>query len=468
MTDLSLEEFMNHDRGGGASGRFLRGWRKLTPPQVDVWLHTKALFAPLWQHNIPQVRTIKDKDTQEEVRVIWSSSFNCLEGKEELEQVRWAYKGDFHPKICPICRLIEHVRGEVNAGRLKMHQPIFRFDLGDGDESKVKILRAAGMYNGFGVKNLPEKLKKENAAAGVKLTEAWKENAQAKCNYVFAVVDNAHPENGVQVAIETSLLGDKMKAVLRQEKERQGDSGPWNPLATPYAFRWKHHPSAPQFNDKYEALAMPGIKLSEDVRALIADEDPPDLARVKAPGKVRYLQEQLEQYALIDLPWGHLFDAAVAQQGATETPDDDATDFNFGANVDGDDEVVVGAKVQAQVPAAAPVVQQAPPQQHAASPQTNAAAAPPPAAPPPAAEPAPAAAKPTGRTKVTPPAPPPVPAFESVYVPCDPPCGHMMREDETSCAKCGSVYNVDPVTVAKYAGIPLTPAPEAAAAAPKA
>lgn len=451
--DLDLEGFMGHSTGGGGGGAFLRGWRKRTPPVVHVWLHTKALFRPLWQHNIPQVRVLKDRQTGEERRVVWSQNFNCHEHEAVLTDRKRDQRGERERpfEVCPVCKLNEHVRRQVTAGKLAMTDVIFDFKASDEEGAEQRIIHAGGIYNGFGDDRLSDKEKIAIRQAGIKLTEAWRENANAKCNYLFLVVDDAHPEEGVQIALETSLLGDKMKNVLRQQKKKHGENGPWNPLLTPYAFAWEHHPSAKAFGDKYEAYDMPSLKLSPDIKRLIVDEDPPDIDRIKAPGKVRYLREQLERYATeaLQVDWDDIFGEAEARQ--KDEDDKDAGSFDYGYNVadetDAKSAIAAGEKAfegttttSVSVPAKV---------EPATAPAAQAPAQAPAAVVPPAA-----AAAPT-RKKLAPAAP----AFTPTFTPCDD-CGAVMRDDEPECWNCHAKYGVEmtPEQTAGFASLgPVDP-----------
>lgn len=458
--DLDLEGFMGHSTGGGGGGSFLRGWRKRTPPVVHVWLHTKALFRPLWQHNIPQVRVLKDKDTKEERRVVWSQNFNCHEHEATLTDRKRNSRGDRERpfEVCPVCKTVEHIRRLVDAGKLAMTDVVFDFKAGDEEEAERRIIHAGGIYNGFGDDRLSDKEKSAIRASGIKLSEAWRENANAKCNYLFLVVDDAHPDEGVQIALETSLLGDKMKNVLRQQKKKHGENGPWNPLLTPYAFAWEHHPSAKAFGDKYEAYDMPSLKLRPEIKTLIVDEDPPDIDRIKAPGKVRYLREQMERYAMIELPFDEIF--AEAEERQKDEKDEDDTSFDYGNNVAADaaeaiaeGEKAFAATTSVAVPAqVAPAAAAAPPLA-ASAPAPTPAPAPAPAAAP-AAAPAPAApaAAPTRRKLA--------PTFVATFTPCDD-CGAVMRDDEPECWNCKAKYGVEmtPEQTAGFASLgPVDPA----------
>lgn len=488
MSELDIEGFMGHDPNAGSRGGFLKGWKKRQPPKLLFWLHTKTMFRSLWQHNLPVVKTIKDKETGLEKRVIWSQSFNCHEHESVLsdrKRDRDTGRRLSPIQVCPVCKLQEWLRGEHRAGRLGFAQPIFQFETGeassDGSE-ETRIIHAGGFWGGFG-DNMSNAERNAVGKAKISLKEAWKENGNSKCQYAFAIVDDEHPEEGIQIAIETSLVGDKMKAVLRQQKKKLGENGNWNPLATPYGFAWEHHPSAKAFGDRYEAYDMPGLKYREEIKALIEDEAAPDLARLSAPGRVRPLREQFERYCLVpNVPWDEIFGAAEAAQRDEKEDGDDATSFDYGYNVGEDventDAALDAARAaastgQTQVQRPADPGPTAPAKGKPADvpgwvhdgkggfiPKTQWDAENPPA-PPAAPAPAPAqqlAAMPvsqddfggveppaapvkSGRTKLAPAAPPPAPAFIAEYTPCDD-CHALMRNDEAVCWNCGSKYGV--------------------------
>lgn len=387
---LSLEEFMGHDtRSGG--GQFLRGWRKRQPPAVNTWLHTRAPIVALWQHQWPRLHVFEDRESGQTRKEIWGGSWNCLEHEDVLKRQYRRDENDEReapPIVCPLCRLIETVRLMVRDGQLKITQPIFKYEV-DGDDEHARILTAGGIYNAFGDE---KKLTEEQVAlmkrARIRPSEAWKENSYAKCNYLFCVVDNEHPEGGTQIAIETTLLGDKVKGVIRDQMTSLGeDDG--HPLKKPYCIRWEHRPAEKEFSKRYHALAMPKIKLSDEVRRIIVDEAPPDVSRIIAPGNVRTLRANLERFALVKLPWDDIFGPAEALSDESGNVED----LDFG---DAEDE-----------PAPTP------PQQ--ASRPSN---------------PKPAAA----------PAKEPEPEVEMVA--CDD-CKKPMRIDAAKCPSCGAEYELD-------------------------
>jgi hypothetical protein len=470
MADLDMDGFLDHETStGGQRGKFLRGWKKRPPAvpvkngptgEVNVWLHTRVMFASLWIHNLPRVVNRKNRQTGEETIEIWGNSWNCWEHEDVLKDNKrdWNTGERESPyKICPVCKMIEFLREAVRTGQLQPHDPVFRFHT----PSEERLIHAAGIYNGLDSKGLTPEQVKGIADAGIKLSMAWREAGTAKCNYVFSVVDHDNPEDGVQTAIETSLLGDKTKACIRRLRNKLGEQGNWNPLVTPYAICWQHiDRQGIAFEKKYDADDRPALKLTPDIEALITGEAP-DLSRIKARGRVRQLRDQLEQYALVDLPWGDFFDEAEAED--KERQDDDG-DFPYGANepapaAEIDEEALAKAdaamaeaagKTQVQVPAK--VATKAPEPAKVAPAATKPAQAPTPAAKPPAPAVAPAA---SGRKKIA-----VKPKVEEVFIPCDD-CKTQMREDWEKCPGCGATYGVEDEIKAKYAGLAPEPKPDA-------
>ena len=439
MAELDLEEFLGYEtNSSGGGGKFLTKWKKRQPPELRMWLHTRTPFVTLWQHNIPQMRTFEDRDTGETVRKIWGGKFVCLENEAAVLQHQNKRSNgvrEVPPQICPLCKMLEWTRGELAAGRIKKAQPLFKFEVPllpgeeaeDRADDQLRVI-SAGPFTDT-LKDLSQQDKIDLRRANISLKDAWAENARAKCNFVFRCVDHDNLEDGVQILIETSLVGEKVQQVIRDQMKRQGRAE-GNPLLNPYAFQVEHKPKETQFQNKYHVLDLSpkAYPMTEEIRALIVDTDPPDITRMREPGNVRQLRAQLEQYALIPFPWDELFGPAEATQA---NPGGEAEDdsFDYGANAEPEPAATAPAEVQGKA-APAPKVSAPAPIVTAASPVTASAATP-----------APTAAG-TRRRKAEP-APPAPPPTEPMQDPCDD-CGHAMKASETKCPGCGAEYAVTP------------------------
>lgn len=312
----SIDSFINHktsDRSGG----FLSKWRKKDQTsKINVWFHKRRMPIALWQHQIPRLFVKADKDTHENATFVWSQSLNCRETEKTLK--RQHFRNDqglreVPPALCPICRMIEAIRDLVETGVLDWTKVVFKFE---GDK-ETKVIHAGGIYNGFKSEydELTPEEKKKIRDAGIRMDEVWNENAYAKCNYVFCVVNHNAPGDGVQIATETSLLGDKVKEVFNDTIEAKGaEAG--NPFLKPYCVQWEHRPSEQEFQKRYKARPM-DFPLTPEIEALISGE-PPDISGVLKPFNLKTMRAFLERHATIALPWDSIFDV----------PGDDEEDEN--------------------------------------------------------------------------------------------------------------------------------------------
>lgn len=329
----SVDDFLNH-RSNDRSGGFLTKWRKPAAEgggggKVNIWLHPKRMPIALWQHRFPKIVVREDRKTNEVKTNAWGQSYNCHETeatlKKQYRRNRETGEREAPPKRCPLCRLIETVRGMVDEGKLNWTQTLFRFE---GDEENV-ILHAGGLYNAFGRDDLTDQEKKEMKEAKIYAKDAWTENAQAKMNYLFCVVDNVNVAAGVQIAIETGLLGDKVKEVIADTRESLGeDVG--NPFKHPYCIQWEYREAEKEFNKKYHARRMELIKLTPAiVKAL--QGPPPDLDGVITPFNIDSMRAILERHCTVKgIPWDDIFDVEAPEddeaEGEGEYRDPDAPD----------------------------------------------------------------------------------------------------------------------------------------------
>jgi hypothetical protein len=286
---LALDDFLGHETKSGGGSQFLRGWRKRSPARVDVFLHRKSNIIALWQHNVPRIyeKKLEDKSIQ---RRVFGGSWNCLESedvlKKQYRRERDTGERTVPPVICPVCRMMEAFRGAYRENQIGFAEPLFRWE-GD-DPKETQVVTFGGMCNLYGSDKLEDEEKAAMVKAKVLKSEAWKENLYSKCNYLFVVVDVDNPNDGVQVAVETTSLGDHVKECIRDQMTSLGeDEG--NPILKPYALRWEHNPSAVEFGKKYKCVAMPRIAMTNQIDQLI-NSDPPELENIIKPGNITTLR----------------------------------------------------------------------------------------------------------------------------------------------------------------------------------
>ncbi len=332
---MSMEEFLGHSTrdSGNASGNYLENWKKKrTPPQIDTFIHPGSRIIAVWQHAWPKMVTRKDKQTGAESVEVWGGTFNSHESEAVLRkqyhrEPKVTGSRVVEPTVCPMSMMIEAVHTAIREGRLDWCEELFRF-VGT-DTSKAKILHAGGLYNAYGHNSVTDKQKAEVAAAGISLKTSWQENMMAKCNYIFTIVDADNPGIGPQVTTETTLLGDKVKTAIKDEMtssvcaaDPQGMQG--NPIVNPYCIRWVHQPTAVAFGDKYKALIMRKIDVTDEIQSAF-DEDAPDVSFLARKGNVAKLRDSMEG-AYVG-PDGILdFDAIFAPSEAQYAEDNPSVD----------------------------------------------------------------------------------------------------------------------------------------------
>lgn len=325
---MSIDEFLEHStNGGGSRGNFLKSWKKNNPPKITVWLHTESSFAARWSHPWPKFVTRENKETGEKQIEIFGGNWGCHEREFILGKQRFREpdgERQYPPEVCPLCKTIEVVRMAVQRGDISWIEPIFQFK-GDNPEKDL-IITAGGLYNAFSNPKLTDAQKAELRRAGIRPRDAWRENANAKCQYIFTVVNHERIGDGVQIATEPDALGNAMKRAIKDQMEKIArihglEKGKLlgNPLRNPYPFLWEYNEEE-NFDKKYRVVALDGMPLSDEIKALIVEAPPPDLQQHFRKGNVKSLRLDMEKAALVDLPWDEIFADAERKEEA-EGPD---------------------------------------------------------------------------------------------------------------------------------------------------
>lgn len=320
-----IDDFLAH-RSNDRGGNRLKGWKE--NGSITVWIHTKHVPRPRWAHRFPRLVVRDDRDTGETRREVWSSDLVCFESEEVLKaQYRRTEDGkrEKAPRACPMCRFIEWTRHMVDKGKLHWCRPVFRFDA--DDPTKSRILHAGGLYNAFGAQDLSDEQLKEMAKYGIYPKTAWQENAMAKLGYLFVVVDNDDLEAGVSVTVETGLLGDKTKEVIRKAMHPRV-LGPerGNPMVHPYAIVWSYDEKKRKFDEKYDAFRAEDLKLTPAVERLIRGPAADVSGWVKPfdPEATRAVMEAACLLPKDKVPWDAIFappKSEPAEEGVERVPE---------------------------------------------------------------------------------------------------------------------------------------------------
>lgn len=372
----SLAEFSRDRRSGG--GRFLSGWKE--HGSIDVWLHTKALPLAVYRHQLPTIVIKEDRnDKRVKHRYIWSKNFVCHETDKVVESQHFREEdgGRKHPpERCGLCKLVEWCYQQAVAYEdtrdlppkkregISWTTPLFRWEGEDKDGNPItQVIHVGGICNLFNKTDKQNDRQKEDLRESkISLKRAWQENGQAKCQYVMFVVDDAHPETGVQLAVEGQSLGEKVKKRLSEElEENEIDI-----TKSPYCLRWKYNERETNLNEKYSCAVVRKKKPVPRVLKLIRGEVPELPDDLTVPFNQTALRATLEAACVLPegtVPWAELFpsreqivawrkedeeaereeEAARAAEAAEDEAgddedDDDADDDDDAADEDDDDD----------------------------------------------------------------------------------------------------------------------------------
>lgn len=415
----TVKDFLDYKgASGGGGARRLKSWAK-DPGFLHWWFHVEVMPAQVWLHNIPELIVRTDKDSGDTLKNVWGRKHACWEAEEIVTKQRYRLDRDpngkrEHPPVaCGVCRLQEAIRDAVRSGKMADTDIIFRFE-GSDDKSEDVAMRAGAFCNMWGAKKLPDDVKARVKQAGVRLDNAWKDSAVAKLHYVMAGVSHDAPGDGIQVAVQTQGIGDKVRKVIRDEMASKDDLG--DPFMNPYCIKFVYRPEEPKFDDKYHALRWDKAKITAEIRKLISGEAP-DTTEYTKRFNQKIMRAYLEKHAVgagKNLPWAQIFDVPQL--------------------VDEDE-----SSEQKEAPKASSSAHKPAPETQSTEPSSDAIAR--------------AAESGTDDEEV---------------MPCDAAvngaeCGYPMKASETKCKKCGAEYEDDEESDAAEPPLPqATPRPSAA------
>lgn len=404
MSGLGLDDFLNHGKDSGG-GKFFN-WKK--DGQAEVWISTRgALAYPRWSHTFP-VYGVKEEDDNKggkrEVAILRRPRFVSPDAEiiHKEQYFRYGKRDNVSeskiglmkkpPVIDPFLLLREHLREEIESGRLSEDTVVFRWENPDPREWESKIEE----WHAGHLARLVDKTKK-----------TWAHNLDTKLEYLFVVVNDSAPDDGPQTVTCAKLLGEQMQKEIASQIDSNGrDAG--NPLISPYCFRWVYDKDAKNFNNAYRAYRYNKATLTDEIRTAIQDsdfDDPTPMTKPRAGDKAR-IRAAMEDAARIDLPYDKLF---------LDKWDDGEDDGSHGANTSSGDEKTMGSDAS----------------DSDSSEQRKSAS-----------KPATSSSSKSGgrRKKASKPDPKPEPTFEIVA--CDE-CQYPMHERWIACPQCGQAYELE-------------------------
>lgn len=320
-----IGKFMQHRTSmGGNFASFVGDWKKTGDHSIIVWLHRKFEIEPLFLHNIPNLSVREDKETKAITKKIYPGNWRCW---DEEAIVKTQYNVDANgrrevPPSCPVCKLIDYVRVEVESGRLVDTTPLFKFD---GDETS-QVLHAGGLFNHWRDVEVGTKEHERIRNAKISLKEAFKENICAKGQYLFLVVDHNNPGKGVQKMREGALLGDKLRGAIADYMEKVGEEK-GDPFKFPYAIKFKHLEHEKEFGKKYKAIIWDNVQLTPEIDKLISGPHP-SVKQELEYFNAKTMRAYLERHCLVKtIPWDDIF-GDLEIRPMPEGQEDPDTSFN--------------------------------------------------------------------------------------------------------------------------------------------
>lgn len=321
---LGLDEFLNYGQGENDSGdNVVLNWKKNIDDNrgsVLGWLHTKAAIQLVNRHQWHKVVELKD-DNGNKRSEVFGDRFVCHENPEliKLRKYRFSSRQDRNypvPQICPFDKMLDMVFELVRSGRLPWTEPLFAFQgSGSGRKTEDVILHAAGIYGGFGEKNMARERVQALKRARINAGEAWRQDARPKANYLLQIVEHDHPEKGTRLVIEGDGFKNAMSEAINKERTRRRNKElmPIGPAATPFPFMFEYDKTQ-KFDSRYSAAAM-GDELSPAVRALIFDETKIiDTREYRQKSDPEAFYASLQEHCLIrGLDWGSCFADGIAR-----------------------------------------------------------------------------------------------------------------------------------------------------------
>ena len=443
MSGLGLEDFLNQSQRGGKA--ILERWKEAG--SIIVWPHVGAMIASQgimrrFSHTFLIEDEVEDKDRPDRMKMITRyPRFVCPDSDVIADAgAKWRdKKTGVHnaltdgPRVVtdPFIIVREHLFHMVKNDLLSTDQTVFSWA---DHKTRGRIEWMAGHITGHVERG------RDNFGA----------NLDAKCEYIFIVVQNEDPGAGPTITFETKTLGDAVRKLFKDEMESNGDKG--DPRSHPYAMKWTYDKHAKTPALSYTAARYNRAECSDAIWDAMNTEEWPDASKyaVAQEGDMEKIREALEKATQIDLPLDEIF---------SEDPDVrlKVANGNYAKSMRSGVSSSAGAARQPSQERVPPAPQGTgatrPPTRPGADVPATRGAAParqttqadrePPqrtaAAPAPATEPAPQ----SRRKKVEKPEPEPVKAPEpsEPTEPCEN-CGHPMLLTESKCPKCGTEYEV--------------------------
>lgn len=328
MAELSLNTFLEPPD----ERRLNRFDLKKAPRQEDghaaiVWLHAGSgvIAHSRYVHSFPTYKTNRDGETY----LNFGMTYVSPESDRVCEQqyFRESKESDspmkVPPSLDPFLLLREWLRNEINSGRMSPEQIVFRWKNPKAKDNQNPIIEwKAGHLS---------RLEKRGRMTGM-------HSLDAKLEYIFLLVDNDAPDQGVQQYISTKGLGKALRDEIQRQIKSDGvEEG--NPLLNPYALRFVYNPNASSPNDFYSVGRYNRARLTDEISELIHSQNYPDVERICKPrdDEKLLIRSAMEAAAEIELPLDLLFNTGWQTENPYSDDDTEPQTPSVDSSVDSED-----------------------------------------------------------------------------------------------------------------------------------
>lgn len=263
---MSFSDYMTKDLSGLTAGRFKSLKEK---GSIVTFLHTVSGITPRLHHLIPYVAE-GDKGGKLVVRYF---PFVCHEDYE-------AYVNGVTPTHCPLDRFIDWLAQQTD---IDDNEIVWEASI--GDSRKDRIATKADLLG---------------------TSDNWQGNLlKPRQQVIYAGVDVEYLEGGLLVGVESRMIGDAIKAVVKQQIDSEGEEN-GDPSLNPYAFKLKYNDKAAKPADFYEAYPFKRAKLTPEISELLA-QAPVDISKYLLPGNIDKIREIMDAHIKIEIDLDQFF-----------------------------------------------------------------------------------------------------------------------------------------------------------------
>lgn len=325
--EMDMDAYLDHSRDGSGGGKFFKMDFKNDGAEHRAWVHPKSKIRAMWR--VPW-RFINREGK------LGFTRWNVMEDASTpiLDKMRFKNPdGSFEhaPQVDPFMLLLEFVNMQLQAGTIKLDEPVFRWAPKDADALTVY---AGGFTGLFQSKKLSDRELDAIRVINVRRDQAFQQDGRPKEDTIFCLVDNRDPGAGPQIAVVSRGISRAFAECNdRRIVEYGGDRKRVNFFANPVCFcfkKFEKRDAPPEFS--VTALSLEVVPLSDDVKKAF-EQAVPSIDGLTQASNVAWFRREIEKHWVHKVvpPFDEIF--AEAFELVKGTPEAELPeDFPHGAN----------------------------------------------------------------------------------------------------------------------------------------